>query len=88
MYSHCPTKKKFLDKMVHLHFLLDEMGLDEMGLPTSLLEVLELLLGVGLDRAQTSGLLGISCKARGQRTVRTRGPLSSHMQGPRAFKAL
>ena len=30
MFSHCP--KNFLDKVGHLHFLLDEMGLDEMAL--------------------------------------------------------
>ena len=30
MYSHCP--KNFLDEMGHFRFLLDKIGIDEMGL--------------------------------------------------------
>ena len=33
MFSHCPKKNLFfLDEVGHLHFLLDEMGLDKMAL--------------------------------------------------------
>ena len=56
------------------------------GQPSSLSEVLELLLGVGLDRAQASAPMGNLLQ--GQRTGKAGGPPSSHTQGPRAIKAL